>query len=139
MAQAALGCDHVTVLPASIKDLLSTSKLPPHRANDEWGAARIYTQIDQPNLVWENWSVPDKSPAAAERLAALATADPLGGKMQKDFKIASTETDYLADGVLDEASEKDEATKFRLADAIETFKLAEDELFEFLAKLQKAE
>lgn len=130
MAQRELGCDHVTILPASLHDLLSTSRMPPYQPDEH--SKRFF---NDPNLVFSDWKTPDLG-ESTERLAKLASADPYGGKMQADFKMASTDVDYLADGVLDECNRKDEVTRWRLEDAIATFKKAEDELFEWIAEVQ---
>ena len=128
MAQLDLGCDHVTVLPASLEDLVSHDRLPPHLAG-EW-SERWKSRLDKPNLDWEEWNIP--KPDKSEVLARLATSDPMGKHAEAGFVLASTNVDHLADGVLDGLNDKDEATKFRLADALETFKSAEDQLLKFI-------
>lgn len=133
MTARELGCDHVTVLPASIRDLLANSRLPPHQPDEH--TKRFRSSVDEPNLVLAEWSPPDLD-VTPKLLAQLAKADPMGSKMQADFKMASTDIDYLTDGLLDECNEKDEETRWRLEDALAVFKKAEDELFEFIAKVQ---
>lgn len=135
MAQLELGCDNVTVLPASIADLIASHKMPAHAAG-EW-SRRWNTQLDRADLEWSDW--PASSNDKAARLAKLAAADPFTGTADENFKIASTDIDYLAPGVLDDFNEKDEVTKFRLADAIDTFKRGEDKLLDFIRDVQKRE
>lgn len=135
MAQLELGCDSVTVLPASIADLLACHEIPSHTPG-EW-SRRWKTQVHQADLVWDKW--PASSPDKAARLAALMKSDPLAGSGNKEFLLASTEVDYLAEGVLDELNENDETTKFRVADAIDTFKRGEDKLLDFIRSVQAEE
>lgn len=131
MAQLDLGCNHVTVLPASLADLIAYDKLPPHRSG-EW-SERWVSRVDEPNLDWKEWNI--SKPDHSEVLARLAHSDPFDKQAGK-FTIASTDVDYLADGVLDSFNERDEATKFRLADALETFKTAEDKLLAYIDDLR---
>jgi transaldolase len=132
MAAYELGCDHVTVLPASIKDLLSHTQMPSYRTGERDN--RI-SDLDKPNLAYSDWIIPEPT-ASARRLAQLAKVDPLGPKMQADLKFASTHIDYLADGVLDEIIAQDEVTRFRLDDAVAAFKAAEEKLFAHIANVR---
>ena len=141
MAQSELGCAHVTVLPASLKDLLALTSMPEYSKGEN--EQRISSRLDEPNLALKNSTIPAETDVSS-RLARLLERDPLGVKADAGndtplFTMASTEVDYLADGVLDSYNEADEATKFRLADAIETFKKAEEELFDFISNLQARE
>lgn len=67
----------------------------------------------------------------------MAKADPLSALMEKDWKMASTDVDYLEDGVLDKYNEEDEVTKVRLRDALELFKGGEEESRVEIERLQK--
>ena len=66
---------------------------------------------------------PDLDAPPSERMLKLTKADPLV-MSEKDFKMASTDIDYLADGgkELDKANDADPITKARLHDALELFK-----------------
>jgi transaldolase len=57
--------------------------------------------------------------------------------MNKDWKMASTEINYLEGKTLDEYNEKDEVTKIRLRDALEVFTAAETETREEIERLKK--
>ncbi|GFZ45842.1 hypothetical protein JCM24511_03574 [Saitozyma sp. JCM 24511] len=125
MGMVELGADHATILVGCMDDLLSTSRLPTYTKKGEW-QTRLRSRLDEPNVKWADWAAPAPT-VSQERMAAMAKADPLGKKMNKDFEMASTDTDYLADGVLDKANEEDEVTRLRLHDALELFKGGEEE------------
>jgi transaldolase len=57
--------------------------------------------------------------------------------MNKDWKMASTDIDYLEGKTLDEYNEKDEITKIRLRDALEVFTSAEYETRDEIERLKK--
>jgi transaldolase len=125
MGMVELGADHATILVGCMDDLLSTSRLPTYTKKGEW-QTRLRSRLDEPNVKWADWAAPAPT-VSQERMAAMAKADPLGKKMNKDFEMASTDIDYLADGVLDKANEEDEVTRLRLHDALELFKGGEEE------------
>jgi hypothetical protein len=135
MAQLDLGCDAVTVLPASIKDLLAHTTLPPYTVNERENRISSRSRIDQSHSVYSQWNTPKTEEMKAVMLD-LAKSDPMSKIPQADFQLASTDVDYLEDGVLDEYNEKDEATKFMLKDAIDTFKKAEDAMVQYIADMQ---
>jgi transaldolase len=57
--------------------------------------------------------------------------------MSKDWKMASTDVDYLADGVLDGYIEKDEVARLRLKDALDMFCEVEERSRQEIQRLQK--
>ncbi|WVQ77665.1 hypothetical protein IAR50_007354 [Cryptococcus sp. DSM 104548] len=133
MAMVELGADHATILSGCMADLLSTSRLPVYTKGGEW---QVRLSADSPNTEWANWTPPEPA-ASKKRMAEMAKADPLGGLMQKDWKMASTDVDYLADGVLDKYNEEDEVTRTRLRDALVLFQGGEKESKEEIERLQK--
>ncbi|WWD16179.1 hypothetical protein CI109_100604 [Kwoniella shandongensis] len=135
MAHVELGADHITILSPIMEDLISTSRLPEYRKGGEWNV-RIRSELDKPDLKWASWS-PIEPAVSKTRMQELSKADPLSKIMQKDWKIASTDIDYLADGVLDKYNEEDEITRNRLRDALVLFQGGEKESREEIEKLQK--
>ncbi|OXC65858.1 hypothetical protein AYX13_05235 [Cryptococcus neoformans] len=135
MALPELGADHATILVGCMEDLCSTSRLPEYRKGGEW-QVRIRSELDKPNVKWATWSAPEPS-VSKKRMAEMAKADPLSALMEKDWKMASTDVDYLEDGVLDKYNEEDEVTKVRLRDALELFKGGEEESRVEIERLQK--
>lgn len=127
-----LGADQVTIQAGCLEDLISTSRLPAYKKG-EW-QKRLRTKLDDPYIEWSSWTPP---PGSDKRMAEMAMSDPMGKVMQKDFKMASTDVDYLEDGVLDDYNEKDEITRVRLRDALEVFLKAEAESKEEILRLQK--
>lgn len=135
MAMPELGVEHVTLLVGPMEDLCSTSRLPEYRKGGEW-QVRVRSELDKPNVKWATWSAPEPS-VSKKRMAEMAKSDPYSDLMQKDWKMASTDVDYLADGVLDKYNEEDEVTKVRLRDALELFKGGEAESKVEIERLQK--
>ncbi|AAW41950.1 transaldolase, putative [Cryptococcus deneoformans JEC21] len=135
MAMPELGVEHVTLLVGPMEDLCSTSRLPEYRKGGEW-QVRVRSELDKPNVKWATWSAPEPS-ASKKRMAEMAKSDPYSDLMQKHWKMASTDVDYLADGVLDKYNEEDEVTKVRLRDALELFKGGEAESKVEIERLQK--
>lgn len=136
LAMVELGADQNTILIGPLTDLLSTTKLPEYKKNSEWNKRVTKDDIDQPNLQWADWKLPEPS-VSKTRMAELVKADPLDKTMTKDWKMASPDVDYLADGVLDEYNEKDEVTRLRLKDAIDLFHGFEEQSREEIQRLQK--
>ncbi|WVO20966.1 uncharacterized protein IAS62_002267 [Cryptococcus decagattii] len=135
MAMPELGADHATILVGCMEDLCSTSRLPEYRKGGEW-QVRVRSELDKPNVKWATWSAPEPS-VSKKRMVEMAKADPLSTLMEKDWKMASTDVDYLADGVLDKYNEEDKVTKVRLRDALELFKGGEEESRVEIERLQK--
>ncbi|ODN87426.1 transaldolase [Cryptococcus wingfieldii CBS 7118] len=133
MAMVELGADHATILSGCMADLLSTTRLPVYAKGAEW---QVRLSADTPNTQWADWTPPEPV-ASKARMAEMAKADPLSGLMQQDWKIASTDVDYLADGVLDKLNEEDEVTKTRLRDALVLFQGGEKESQIEIERLQK--
>jgi hypothetical protein len=132
MAQAWLGPDHVTVLPGSLQDLLAFNELPSYSKNER--GERLSTKASK-KLSTTAWNGPSNDELASHLSSILSKEDPLSNKKASsmtDLRVP----DYLADGVLDACIEADETARFRLRDAIDTFKRAEDEVFAYIAKLQ---
>lgn len=119
-----LGADHVTILAGPLEDLLHASQLPPPTKGSQW--QKRLSELGTPKLTWADWNAPEPT-ASKERVAKLATCDPLDKTMNKDWKMARTDVDYLAGKTLDEYNEKDEVTRVRLKDAVEVFTQAEEE------------
>jgi hypothetical protein len=131
MAQALLGCDHVTVLPESLRDLTSFDKMPEYTKNER--TERIYLRADQ-QAHTSPWKQPTQSEIAAHLESLLTQADSLlDGSPAVEVDLGKN---YLVDNVLDQHNMSDKATAFRLEDAIGTFKRYEHEVFQFLAGIQ---
>ncbi|KAK8869560.1 hypothetical protein IAR55_000127 [Kwoniella newhampshirensis] len=135
MACPELGAEHATILSGLMEDLISTSRLPTYRKGGEW-QVRVRSELDKPNVKWANWTPSDPT-VSKTRMAELSEADPLSKVMEKDWKMASTDIDYLADGVLDKYNEEDEVTRLRLKDALELFIGGENESKAEIERLQK--
>lgn len=131
---AELGADQATILAGCLDDLMATSRLPAFKKGSH--QKRIRADIDDPNLAYVSWSLPEAS-ASKKRMQDLAKTDPLSKVFNKDAQIASFDADYLADGVLDKMNEEDELTKIRLRDALELFINAEKESQDEIERLQK--
>jgi transaldolase len=130
-----LECDHVTVLTPPLLDLLSTSKLPPHVPNenvDRISSRVSASDVDTPHGVYAD----SDTPSSESRVAKHLLSDPFANDPKEEFVAASTDVDYLADGVLDKYNEEDKITKFRLEDAITTFRNAEKRLFEYIEEVR---
>ncbi|WVQ78620.1 hypothetical protein IAT38_000706 [Cryptococcus sp. DSM 104549] len=134
MAMVELGAEHATILSGCMEDLVSTDRLPVYRKGGEW-QVRIRSELDKPDLKWAAWSAPEPT-ASKARMGEMAKADPLSKLMEKDWKMASTDVDYLADGVLDKYNEEDEVTRTRLNDALVLFQGGEKESKEEIERLQ---
>ena len=131
---AELGADQNTILIGPLTDLLATSQLPVYSKGEEW-QKRMKDTLDNPNVQWADWNAPEPN-ASKKRMAELAKIDPLSKEMQKDFKMASTDIDYLAEGVLDKCNDEDEVTRIRLKDAIDLFHGAEEDSRKEIQRIQ---
>ena len=129
-----LGADHVTILAGPLEDMLNASQLPPATKGQQW--QKRLSELGKPNLTWANWDVPEPT-FSEERMSKLVHSDPLDKTMNKDWKMASTDIDYLEGKTLDEYNEKDEVTKIRLRDALEVFSAAEEETRVEIERLRK--
>jgi len=134
MAMAELGADQNTILIGPLTDLMTTTRLPVYKKGGEW-QKRAKELIDEPHTQWAAWDAPAPE-VSAKRMAELSHADPLSKVMQKDFKLASLDEDYLADGVLDRYNQEDEVTRNRLGDAILLFHNAEEDSRKEIQRLQ---
>ena len=128
-----LGADHVTLGKPTLEDLLY-----PQVPSNAKGSFRIPVseQLAKPNFIWKDWN-PTVSGQAHKRMEEIANSDPVSGIMAKDFKLASTDIDYVDERTLDKYIEGDEVTKLGLAEGIRRFALSEDSSREFITKLQK--
>ncbi|ORY25073.1 putative transaldolase [Naematelia encephala] len=131
LAMPELGADHVTLGRPILEDLMLHSQLPAHQKG--FWKVPVRDQIDKPHFIWESWKAP---PTEASRMKEIAKSDPLSKVMTKDWKLASTEIDYTADGVLDKYNEEDEVTRLRLALALQRFSLMEEESRKEIERLQ---
>lgn len=134
MAMKELGADHVTILAGPLEDMLHATQLPPPTKGTQW-QARLRT-LGEPNPTWSNWTAPEPS-VSKDRMNKLVNCDPLDETMNKDWKMASTDADYLAGSTLDEYNEKDEVTRMRLKDALDVFIKAEAESREEIERLKR--
>jgi transaldolase len=134
LAMKELGADHVTILAGPLEDMLNATQLPPPTKGQQW--QKRLSELGKPNLTWAKWDVPEPT-ASEERMKKLVSSDPLDKTMNKDWKMASTEINYLEGKTLDEYNEKDEVTKIRLRDALEVFTAAETETREEIERLKK--
>ncbi|OCF36384.1 transaldolase [Kwoniella heveanensis BCC8398] len=135
MAMLELGADSNTILADQMDDLCSATKLPVYKKGGEH-QVRYRSLLDQPSAAWAPWA--SKEPAERKkRMEEIAKADPLSKVMSKDWKIASTDVDYLAPGVLDKYNEEDEVTRLRLKDALDLFYNGEEHSRQTIEKLQK--
>lgn len=134
MAMAELGADQNTILIGPLTDLLNTTRLPVYQKGGEW-QKRAKELVDQPHIQWAAWDAPEPA-VSKKRMEELAKADPLSKAMQKDFKLASIDEDYLKDGVLDRYNQEDEVTRNRLGDAILLFHNAEEDSRKEIQRLQ---
>ena len=116
-AQHELGCDHVTVMPASIMDLLAFTQLPPYREGER------DARISNPDL-------PTQTPILEE----VAQDDPL--KFIPQSEAPSSHPDYLQGGELDAAIDADPVAKARLAQAMAFFVEAEEKALAFIEQLR---
>jgi hypothetical protein len=133
MSQAWLGADHVTVLPASLQDLLAFNEMPEYTANERGN--RLRAKVDRTSPTHSPWNAPSRGELTNHLFRLLSQDDPLCNK-QASTPAVPLDRNYLADGVLDACIGADEAAAFRLKDAIDTFKRAEDEVFAYLAAIQ---
>lgn len=129
-----LGADHVTILAGPLEDMLHATQLPPPTKGQQW--QKRLSELGKPSLTWANWDVPEPT-ASKERMKKLVDSDPLDKTMNKDWKMASTDIDYLNGKTVDEYNEKDEVTKIRLRDALEVFTAAEEESRVEIERLRK--
>lgn len=136
LAMIELGADQNCILIGPLTDLLSTTKLPEYKKDTEWNKRVTKDDVDQPNLQWADWNLPEPS-VSKKRMAELVKADPLDRTMSKDWKMASPDIDYLADGVLDGYIEKDEVARLRLKDALDMFCEVEERSRQEIQRLQK--
>ncbi|WVQ69764.1 hypothetical protein V866_008021 [Kwoniella sp. B9012] len=134
MAMLELGADSNTILADQMEDLCSTSKLPKYKKGAEH-QVRFKNQLNNTEIYWEAWNKVEPA-ASKDRLKELATKDPLSKVMQKDWKIASTDINYLEDGVLDKYNKEDEITAIRLKDALELFYNGEENSRKEIERLQ---
>lgn len=132
MAQALLGCDHVTVLSESLRDLTSLNGLPALAKNER--NDHIYLLANHQDIPLLPWKQPTKDEIANHLKSLLSQADPL---LEGSPAVAVDLTkDYLAGNILDGHSKADKATAFRLGDALGCFKGFEDEIFGYLAGIK---
>lgn len=125
LAQPELGCEHVTLHPGPIEDLLWATGQPA-LAGGKWKQRLAeYTPECTP------WTAPS-GPDMVKRDTQRAAHDPLGNAP------TSPGVHYLADGVLDAANDADPATKQRFEDAMACFVRAEDNVLEFIADIQRS-
>lgn len=130
MAMPALGADHITVGAPPLTDLVACSAMPRYQPG-RWHQAIK----DTPGVQFEDqpWQAPGQE-AADCRAKVLGGGDPAAGGKAYDADIETG--DYLAEGVLDEANEKDEVTRVRLEEALKRFSQVEDESKRFIQALQ---
>lgn len=119
-----LGADHVTILAGPLEDMLHATQLPPPAKGSQW--QKRLSELGKPNPTWADWDAPEPG-VSKERMAKLANCDPLDKVMNKDWKLSSTDIDYLQGRTLDECNDKDEVTRIRLRDALDVFTKAEEE------------
>lgn len=129
-----LGADHVTILAGPLEDMLNASQLPPPTKGSQW--QKRLSELGKPNLTWADWDAPEPS-VSAGRMAELVKCDPLDKTMSKDWKMASTDVNYLQGKTLDEYIEKDEVSRIRLKDALDVFTKAEEESRVEIERLRK--
>ena len=129
-----LGADQLTILIGSLTDLAESDALPVYAKGNEW-QTRYKDIKNSPNIQWANWEAPEPQ-SSRKRMAALSNVDPASKVMQKDFKLADPDADYLADGVLDKMNEEDEVTRLRLKDALVLFDGAENDSKKEIQRLQ---
>ncbi|WVR05421.1 hypothetical protein IAU60_002436 [Kwoniella sp. DSM 27419] len=135
MAMAELGANSNTILADPMADLCSTSRLPVYKKGAEH-QVRYKTILDKPDLSWADWT--QHTPADQKtRMDEIAKTDPFDKLFSKDWKMASTDVDYLAEGVLDKYNEEDEVTRLRLNDALNLFIGAENESRQEIERLRK--
>lgn len=132
MAQALLGCDHVTVLSESLRDLTSLNGLSAYAKNER--DDRIYLLANQQDVSLLPWKQPTQDEVANHLKSLLDQVDPL---LEGSNAVAVDLTkDYLAGDVLDELNKADKATSFRLSDALGCFKGFEEEIFGYLGGIR---
>lgn len=122
LAQLELGCDHVTVLPGPLDDLLAASQIHPY-AKGGWGR-RTRSIIDQPHLILSDWKASKPTP----RTNGDTNAHSNGG-----------ERDLLEGTVLDGLNKADPLTADLLPDALNMFTAAEEELLVYIKGMQEAQ
>ncbi|WRT67419.1 uncharacterized protein IL334_004390 [Kwoniella shivajii] len=135
MAMLELGADSNTILSDQMADLCSTSRLPVYKKGAEH-QVRFRSLLDKPDSYWTAWQKTEPA-TSLPRMQELSHADPLSKVMSKDWKIASTDVDYLAEGVLDKYNEEDEITRIRLKDALDLFYNGEEDSRKEIERLQK--
>lgn len=120
MAAGEHGCHSATISPQVLDELASLQ----YDESKQPGTGR-----PKPANVYAGYSTPD-------RLREVSKIDPLSAA-NVDARIASTDTDYLANGgeELEKAIAADPITKQRLKDALELFTGG---LLESKAKIEKA-
>lgn len=131
LACADLGADHVTVGIPILSDIGAYSEVPNYKPG-MWHVP-FATQAEDKEREWSTW-VPGKPSDA--RMQALLKGDPLSNVPAAEWKLASTDIDYTEGDVLDKLNEADDATRTRLALALERFTKAEMQSKEFLEGLQ---
>lgn len=135
MAMPELGADHITVGLPVLTDLASYKALPAHEKGNWKKALKDFPGITEPHFQWKDWN-PPRPEERGKRMEEIAKCDPLSKVMQKDQKLASTDVDYLEDGVLDKLNEEDEVTRLRLAEGLKRFSLMEAESKKYIEELQ---
>ncbi|KAK4685477.1 hypothetical protein P7C73_g4668, partial [Tremellales sp. Uapishka_1] len=135
MAMVEFQAEHATISDLVLDDLSRLTKLLPFHKGT-WQVPVSKQLEEEGNFKYEGLDAPSP-PASKDRMAELSKADPLGKKMQADFTMASTDIDYLADGVLDKCNEEDEVTRLRLNDALVLFQGGEQESKATIERLQK--
>jgi transaldolase len=118
IANAELGCQHITILEHHLKELSSTP------LDEE--ALRRYPFLANPPA---KKSAPYyKNYSTSARLKSLSTSDPLAGK-DWDGTFASTQVDYLADDgkALADAINKDPVVVKKMRDVLKAFSDADDQ------------
>lgn len=130
MAMPELGADNITVGAPLLSDLVACPAMPRYKPGRWHQAIR-----DTPDVEFESepWRAPGQE-AAARRAKVLAGGDPAAAGKAYDADVETK--DYLAEGVLDEANQKDDVTRVRLEEALKRFSQVEDESKRFIQALQ---
>lgn len=131
LACADLGADHATIGIPILTDLKDFSTVPEYRPG-MWHVP-FSKQAEDKTRTWGPWKPSKPSDA---RMQALIESDPLSSAPAGEWKVASTDVDYTADGVVDKLNTEDEATRRRLEAALERFTVAENLSKKFIEDLQ---